>query len=288
MAETEFTEEWRAVPGYEGYYEASDSGKFRSLPRRVECSGTTRAYPGKAVPAVNGCVRFSKNRKRSEIPAHKITSLTFPEICQKPDPIEHQALDGEEWRDISGFVGAYQISSLGRVRSLRRIVLDNMGRERIVKSKILHRNKRKDGRTKVQLSNNGVDKTYIVSHLVAGAFLGHVKDGKKDIDHIDRNRANDCALNLRIATRAQNLWNASIKSTNTSGIKGVSWNKASCKWVAYICHNGKQCCLGSFTDIESAKIARLDAEKKYHGEFAVKCNDADRVSGGENYRLGRR
>lgn len=89
-----------------------------------------------------------------------------------------------------------------------------------------------------------------------------------EIDHKDRDKANNRRSNLRLATKSENGRNRGPQSNNTSGVKGVSWNKGREKWEAHITHNGRQKHLGLYTDINDAIAARRAAELKYHGEFA--------------------
>jgi hypothetical protein len=79
----------------------------------------------------------------------------------------------------------------------------------------------------------------------------------------------DCRRdNLRKATRSQQAANQRLKSSNTSGVKGVCWSKASNKWTARIKRNGKNLHLGVFIDIKEAEKVYKEAAKKIHGEFA--------------------
>ena len=91
---------------------------------------------------------------------------------------------------------------------------------------------------------------------------------KHEIDH--KNGITDANqwLNLREATRSQNQHNTSLRSDNTSGYKGVTWNKKSKKWQAQIMANGKNNYLGCFNDMGRACAERSKAEKELHGEFA--------------------
>ena len=57
-------------------------------------------------------------------------------------------------------------------------------------------------------------------------------------------------------------------STNTSGVKGVSWSEAAHKWQATIRINGRSIGLGYYSDIEDARQAYEEAASKYQGEFA--------------------
>lgn len=81
------------------------------------------------------------------------------------------------------------------------------------------------------------------------------------IDHIDRNKLNNCKNNLRYATRSQN-------GMNRRNTKGYNWNKINKKWQAYIVLNKKLIFLGVFNNKNEAKIARKNAELKYFGKFS--------------------
>lgn len=88
------------------------------------------------------------------------------------------------------------------------------------------------------------------------------------VDHISRNKLDNRKSNLRKCSASQNGYNKCIRSDNTSGIIGISWNEDKQKWAAYINKERKRIPLGYFTDKESAVRARLRAEAEYHNEFA--------------------
>lgn len=88
------------------------------------------------------------------------------------------------------------------------------------------------------------------------------------IDHINRDSTDDRIENLRLATKSQNMANTEIKSTNTSGLKGVSWYKATSKWRARITVKGKKVYLGYFGTPEEAHAAYCKAAREHHGDFA--------------------
>lgn len=92
-----------------------------------------------------------------------------------------------------------------------------------------------------------------------------------EIDHKDRVKTNNRIANLRLATRSQNNTNMPIRRDNSSGVKGVSWNKAKSKWCAYVVADGKQKHLGSFALKDAAIAARLAAAKEYYGEFSTEA-----------------
>lgn len=72
------------------------------------------------------------------------------------------------------------------------------------------------------------------------------------IDHINCNGSDNRFANLREATHSQNLANLRKPSANTSGHKGVSWDKFKNKWVARAKVNGRQYVFGYFVKIEDA------------------------------------
>ena len=103
--------------------------------------------------------------------------------------------------------------------------------------------------------------TYKLARL---AFL--YKEGywpENEIDHINRITGDDRWINLRHVTRQCNMRNCGMLKNNTSGIKGLSWDKARLKWAAQIKVNGKNISVGRFRNKVDAANARWEAEKKY-------------------------
>lgn len=99
-------------------------------------------------------------------------------------------------------------------------------------------------------------------------FLMHHGFIPPEVDHIDGNPLNNRIENLRAADHAQNLKNLKTPASNTSGVKGVSWHKATGKWAAGIRQEGKWKHLGLFSCIEAAAETRRQAEAAIYGEFA--------------------
>jgi hypothetical protein len=94
---------------------------------------------------------------------------------------------------------------------------------------------------------------------------------KEHIDHINGDSSDNRFLNLREATRSENMRNTRRPSTNTSGHKGVSLNKTTNKWAAGIKLYRKKLHIGYFDNIEDAAAAYDNAARVLHGEFA-RCN----------------
>lgn len=93
-----------------------------------------------------------------------------------------------------------------------------------------------------------------------------INDGTT-VDHIDGNPAHNCKSNLRICTQQQNSMNREKGRDNTSGFKGVSWNRYHSRWASNIKANGRRIFLGYFDDKVDAHKAYCVASEKYHGEF---------------------
>ena len=91
-------------------------------------------------------------------------------------------------------------------------------------------------------------------------------------DHANGNGLDNRRINLRICTDAQNNMNRGLSKSNTSGFKGVCWDKQYRMWRAQIHINKTRIRIGRFEDKEKAAIAYNEAAIKYHGEFA-RLND---------------
>jgi len=104
------------------------------------------------------------------------------------------------------------------------------------------------------------------SILMHREILGVPPD--KKVDHKDGDGLNNVRDNLRPATQMQNAYNQAAPSTNTSGYKGVNWFARYGKWRARISINGRVKHLGYFDSIKDAALARDNAARDAHGEFA--------------------
>ncbi len=88
------------------------------------------------------------------------------------------------------------------------------------------------------------------------------------VDHINRVRVDNRKQNLRCATKAQNAANSGMKSNNTSGYRGVFWDKRRRKWSARIWSEGKLKWLGDFVNPEDAARTYDAVFVRLHGVFA--------------------
>ena len=97
------------------------------------------------------------------------------------------------------------------------------------------------------------------------------------VDHINMDGLYNCRENLRICSSAENSRNVGLRSTNTSGYKGVSFDKASKRWRSSIRVNGKSVLLGFYSEAKNAALAYDEAAKINYGEFA-RPNFPDSIS----------
>lgn len=113
----------------------------------------------------------------------------------------------EIWKDIDGFEGYYQVSNLGRVKSLERIRIANNGKSETaqfqVKEKILAISKQTQGYSQVNLCKDGTQKTHRLNRLVAITFIPN-PENKPEVNHIDGNKDNNCVSNLEWVTSKEN------------------------------------------------------------------------------------
>lgn len=109
----------------------------------------------------------------------------------------------EAWKDVKGYEGYYQVSSLGRVRSLDRVVSRCLYMVHVA-GRIMDQRANTNGYMRVALSRNGVCKYEFVHRLVATAFVEN-PNSYGYVDHIDSDRLNNCASNLAWCTQGDNI-----------------------------------------------------------------------------------
>jgi hypothetical protein len=162
----------------------------------------------------------------------------------------------ENWKKIIGYEN-YEVSDAGNVRNSKtgRVLKHTLGG---------------NGYRMVCLCKDGKKKTMSLHRLVGTAFIVN-PDDKLCIDHIDNNRTNNHFTNLRWATNKENSMNSKIAKNNTSGIKGVSYNKRINKWTAQIKIDGIVINIGYYETIEEAKTARIKKANDVFGEFVNAC-----------------
>jgi hypothetical protein len=158
------------------------------------------------------------------------------------------------WLPIKDYPN-YEVSICGQVR--------NVTTKRILKPGI-----RGNGYYFVVLCNKNSIKSHSIHRLVAKAFIPNIFN-KEFVDHINNQKLDNTVSNLRWCTNQQNQFNSLLSKRNTSGIRGVTWEKN--KWRARLEYNGKKIHLGYFDDINDAKLARQLKAKELFKEFLNEC-----------------
>ena len=124
-------------------------------------------------------------------------------------------MEEEVWKPIENYEGLYEVSNMGRVRSLDRITSNG----RRIKSRILKQSLNTDGYPLIALYKKGGCKTIRVHILVAYAFVEGYFEGA-EIDHIDTNKENNIWTNLRWVTHSGNMNNELTKKCKSESSKG--------------------------------------------------------------------
>lgn len=161
----------------------------------------------------------------------------------------------EIWKDIQGYEGFYQVSNLGRVKSLDRIVRNNSGFF-VRKGKILkpQENSRKYLRVELKVKNNS--KRFFVHRLVAKHFI-HKPQGYNIVNHLDCNPHNNKASNLEWTTAQGNM----------DYMNRLGRNKRTNKWIENLTESerkkfGKAVIGVSISDTKVLKYETLNQVKK--------------------------
>jgi len=170
-------------------------------------------------------------------------------------------MENEIWKDVPNYEGLYQVSNLGRVKSLPRIRNHINNTSYYTKEKIVNGNIVRGGYLSFGLNKNSKIKHYRIHQIVAMAFLGHIPDGTSEIvvDHIDDNRLNNSLENLRLVTQRENT---SKRIRGKSKYLGAHWHSFHNKWFSSIVVNKKKIHLGYFKCELSAHLAYVNKLKE--------------------------
>ena len=115
---------------------------------------------------------------------------------------ENQSMEVEveEWRKIPGFSENYEVSNLGRVKTVEHTLIRSNGRRQRIQERILSLSQDEWGYLMCRVDG----KTRRVHRLVALAFIGEKPEGH-EIRHIDGNPKNNNVSNLRYGTHSENV-----------------------------------------------------------------------------------
>lgn len=162
----------------------------------------------------------------------------------------------EAWKAISGYEGLYEVSDLGRVRSLDRKVYNQSGPYMLL-GKVLKTRLDRDGYSLVTFTVDRVAKTFKVHRLVLGTFEPREDATDFEVDHRNGLRSDNRLRNLRWATIAQNRFETHGPVRSSSGVRGVCHRPEKNKpWQAYRNENGKFKSLGFYATKDEAAAVR--------------------------------
>lgn len=167
----------------------------------------------------------------------------------------------EIWKDIPGYEGYYQVSDLGRVRSVDRTIIKKNGRVQDMKGMILKQGDTATGYKYVTLWKGNKKISLRTHQLVAMGFLGHKRCGfEKVVNHKDFDTHNNRLNNLEVVTNRENT--SYRKKKGTSKYIGVCYDKYNDVWRADIMINGKQKYIGVFNNEYDAHLAYQEKLKE--------------------------
>jgi hypothetical protein len=110
----------------------------------------------------------------------------------------------EVWKSILGYEGLYEVSDMGRVRSVDRMVPAKNGTSRFYPSVIKSQRLDKNGYPRVNLTDKGVQSSVWVHTLVLNAFVGPMPEWAKLCRHLDDVKTNNTLANLQWGTQSEN------------------------------------------------------------------------------------
>lgn len=165
----------------------------------------------------------------------------------------------EEWRAIPGYTGKYEISSLGRVRSLSRFVTCARY-SRKISGRILTPCNNGRGYYYVRLCDGKNQPVVYIHRIVARVFVSNPRKYRQ-VDHINRDNSDNRAVNIRWCSASENQKNKRICDTHSSKYNGVA--KCGGTWRAAIFISGKTKHLGCFkTEIDAARAFNNEVQKR--------------------------
>jgi hypothetical protein len=171
--------------------------------------------------------------------------------------IESISLPNEEWRDVFGYDYEYKISSFGRLVSLYKRKVAKNGSILIRKPKILKPYTNSLGYNVTSLQKGGRQKMVKLHRLVAEAFLENPQNFPA-IDHIDRDKQNNCVSNLQWCNQSLNMQNPLTKAV----MSDVKSKPVVCIYPDNKTKNFKSAYVARFDGFDPSSITKVCKNKK--------------------------
>lgn len=166
----------------------------------------------------------------------------------------------EEWKQVKGYEGCYDVSSFGRIKSIGRVIVMKNGFNKTVKEKLRSVHYNKKNYVSSTIYKEGKSSTKEIHVISAVAFLGHEQTGAGGlvVDHMDNDPSNNFIKNLQLITNRQNSKKDKFRLNISSLYPGVYINKN--RFHVSIRINGEKVYLGTYKDELVAAKAYEDAE----------------------------
>lgn len=190
-------EDWKKIKGHEVMV-SSD----RRLKRLVGKKTPERIWTPKNI---NTRTTYYRDSMKYRLPPLSILMYLYHGININQDPIED--LVGEEWATIDGYVN-YQVSNMGRVKSIGRFILTGHGYYQYSPTIILRPNVIRSGYHQVKLfDGNGNNSSQLVHRLVAVAFIPN-PNNKPEVNHKFGIKSDNRSCSLEWTTSTENTTHA--------------------------------------------------------------------------------
>jgi len=159
----------------------------------------------------------------------------------------------EIWKPVSEYIGIYEASNFGRVRSLDRISVNRQGKVRSLLGRVLSAAPENNGYLTVRLTKNGIQKTKKVHRIVMAAFFG---ESPLCVDHKNGDKNDNALENLEYVTQRVNIMRGKLARKQYYNIYKIKRVGGFC-WCVSITIRRRATIFGYYSNIDDA-VKRRD------------------------------